>query len=412
MFDILILIIKNRKLSKNLATLFMQKKKRRPVVPQQSINFADSLTATAAPAAQAPEYNLTSGSESEPAQQSFETNGSMTFYCNGFLPERDYLGNETREQAAEKDAEGNGETMHTEDTSIEGGENYWGSIDEQLEERFTGKEPNADSTFYFDGSAGPLSSANDRMEYGEAAGQMIIRQLQGGGFKLDENGCIPDAINVVGHSMGAAYAAGLAKTLLAHNAEQGKTVFDVRAVYYFAPHQPADIEHPSEVRGVQYSHKNDAVSSEGDSSDPLSLWGILPKSTGSILAPIGGIHEYMVHDVPGLDQSLLGDRGGHNVTDHEYTLDKYKPGRDGYIAPNSDTDYDTENYNGQVVSNEGYEKQSIHLPQLIDKLEGLPQDIRDKISELEEWMNMNVNSANSLFKEKIGQGEDWLDEKR
>ncbi len=388
----------------------MRKKTKRPAAPQKSINFADSISQTSAPSMQAPEYNLTSGSESEQENKSFDTQGSITFYVNGFLPERDYLGNESREEAEKQDSEGNGETMHEDQSQIKGGEGYWGNIDDQLEERFTGKEPNADSTFYFDGSAGPLSSAKDRMEYGEAAGQMIIRQLQAGSFAVDENGCIPDDINIVGHSMGGAYAAGLARTLLAHNQDQGKQVFNVRAVYYFAPHQPADIEHPSEIRGVQYSHKNDVVSSDG--SNASSGWGIIPKGSGSYLAPIQGIHEFMVHDVPGLDQSLLGDRGGHNVTDHDYTLTKYKPGRDGYIAPNADTDYDTENYNHQEVSQEGYEGRSINIPKIIDKVEGLPQDIRNKISELQEWVRQNVSSANSIFKEKVGQGADWLDEKR
>ena len=389
----------------------MQRKKQlRPQQDKKSINFADSLASTAAPSKQPPEYSMTTAEPAAEQKTPHESNGSITFYCNGFLPGRDYLGNETRDQAAQNDSEGNGETMHKDDTSIQGGENYWGSIDEQLEERFTGKEPNADSTFYFDGSAGPLSSAKDRMEYGESAGHMIIRQVQGGEFNLDENGCLPDTINVVGHSMGAAYAAGLAKTLLQHNEDQGKTVFNVRAVYYFAPHQPGDIEHPSSIRGVQYSHKNDAITSQADSDDMSALWGLIPKAAGSNLAPINGIHEFMVHDVPGLDQSVIGDRGGHNIEDHEYTLDLYKPGRDGYIAPNSDSDYDE--YKNQTVSQDGYEKQGVDLPKLLDKLESLPSDVRAKISELEGWMSQNVNNANSIFKEKVGQGQEWLDEKR
>ncbi len=378
----------------------------------QSINFADSLAKqSAVKGIEAPEYAL-AGDQEQGKSGPYETNGSITFYCNGFLPERDYLGNDVRAENAKNDPDSNGERMHADESSIKSGEHYWGNIDEKLEERFTGKEPNADSTFYFDGSAGPLSSANDRMKYGESAAQVIIKQVESGQFQLDENGVLPDAINVVGHSMGAAYAAGLARGLLNYNEEQGKKVFNVRAVYYFAPHQPMDIEHPSEVRGVQYSHKNDSVSSNGDSKDPKALWGILPKATGSYLAPITGIHEFMVHDVPGLDGSLLGDRGGHNVSDHEYTLDKYKKGREGYVAPNADEDYDSENYKSQTVSNEGYEKPSFHLPNLLDKLEGLPADLRNKIDELEDWLSKNVNDANSIFKEKVGQGKGWLDEKR
>ena len=388
----------------------MNKKFRKPSVQRQSINFADSLKGTETPSKQPPQYNLTSGAENESENKTFDSQGNITFYVNGFLPQRDYLGNQSRQDAQENDAEGNGEIMYEDQSEIKGGEGYWGAIDDKLEERFTGKEPNADSTFYFDGSAGPLSSAKDRMEYGEAAGHMIIRQLQDGSFNLDDNGCIPDDINIVGHSMGGAYAAGLAKTLLTHNEEQGKTVFNVRAVYYFAPHQPADIEHPSQVRGVQYSHKNDVVSSEG--SNASSLWGLIPKASGSYLAPISGIHEFMVHDTPGLDQSLLGDRGGHNATLHEYTLDRYKPGRDGYIAPNSDSDYDSENYKHQEVSQEGYEGRAVNIPKIIDKVESLPTDIKNKIAELQDWANRNVSNASNLFRNKVGDGVDWLNEKR
>lgn len=386
-----------------------RRKKKKP----QSINFADSLASKKdVKGINAPEYSVTGEHAEQEQAEAFETDGSITFYCNGFLPERDYLGNETREQNEKNDPDGNGEKMHQDESTIEGGESYWGDMDEKLEERFTGKEPQADSTFYFDGSAGPLSSASDRMKYGESAALSIIKQVESGKFELDENGLLPDAINVVGHSMGAAYAAGLARGLLRYNEEQGKKVFNVRSVYYFAPHQPMDIEHPSEIRGVQYSHKNDSVSSNGDSKEASALWGLLPKGTGSSLAPISGIHEFMVHDVPGLDGSLLGDRGGHNVSDHDYTLDKYKKDRDGYIAPNADSDYDTENYKHQTVSNEGYEKPSIHLPKLIDKLEGLPADIRNKIDEIQSWLGENVSDANSIFKEKVGQGQEWLDEKR
>ena len=392
--------------------MYDKKKQNKPQSKKKSINFADSLqNSEEAASMAAPEYAKTlSNSTGEEEKKPYDTGGSITFYVNGFLPERDYLGNEQRSTNADQDSEKNGEVMHQDESGIKSGEDYWGAMDEKLEERFTGKEPNADSTFYFDGSAGPLSSAKDRMEYGENAAKMIVRQVQAGEFQLDENGLLPDTINVVGHSMGAAYAAGLTKGLLDYNKEQGKTVFDVRATYYFAPHQPLDIEHPSEIRGVQYSHKNDAVTSDGDSAE--SLWGLLPKGTGSSLAPISGIHEFMVHDVPGLDNSLLGDRGGHNITDHDYTLSKYKPGRDGYISENGESEYDSGTYNRPTVSTEGYEKRPVHLPQLIDKLEGLPGDMRQKIDELKQWLNGNVSNANSVFKEKVSQGREWLDDKR
>lgn len=398
------------------------KKHKKPVETTKSINFADSLASELpTPGIQAPDYqsanksnstSKTAATSDTPKKGAFQTEGSITFYCNGFLLERDILGNNQRKRQADQDADGNGEVMHEESSTIKKGETYWSGMENKLEERFTGKEPNADSTFYFDGSAGPLSSAKDRMTYGQDAAKIIIKQVESGQFALDDNGVIPAVINVVGHSMGAAYAAGLANGLLAYNDEKGKKIFNVKAVYYFAPHQPMDIEHPSQVRGVQYSHKRDTVSSDGNSSDPLALWGALPNATGSKLGPINGIHEYMVHDTPGLSQSLLGDRGGHSMIDHEYTLDKYKEGREGYVAPNADTDYDSENYRHQAIDNSAYERRDVHLPQLIDKLQSLPSDIRTKIDDIKNWINDNVNDANSTFKEKVFSGKDWLDDKR
>ena len=382
-----------------------KEKVRRPQLQKSkpNVNFADSLQKPMdTKGVAAPDYSKTlTSANDEQEKQPYNTGGSITFYVNGFLLERDLLGNKDRKNKAENDPEGNGEQMHEENSGVRKAEDYWGSMDEKLEERFTGKEPNADSTFYFDGSAGPLSSAKDRMGYGENAARIIISQVESGAFELNENGVLPDTINVVGHSMGGAYAAGLTKGLLDYNKEQGKTVFDVRATYYFAPHQPLDIEHPSEIRGVQYSHNHDTVTSSGP----------LPKVTGSNLAPIKGIHEYMVHDVPGLSKNLIwGDRGGHNLEDHEYSLSKYKPGRDGYLAPNADADYDE--YNRPTVSQEGYEPLKIDIPKGLDKLESLPSDVRQKIDELKQWLNENISGANSIFKDKVSEGREWLDEKR
>lgn len=403
--------------------MFAKKHLKRAIDAKKSVNFADSLSAKQDGAASQSAQSIGAAHQNNKAQAKsttgagneskgpYETNGSITFYCNGFFPTRDFLGNEDREKTAEGDENQNGETMHEEASGIKGGAGYWGDLPDKMEERFTGKEPNADSTFYFDGSAGPLSSAGDRMKYGLDAAQRVIAQVESGQFQLNDQGVLPDKINIVGHSMGGAYAAGLAKGLLAYNESKGKKVFDVRAVYYMAPHQPMDIEHPSEVRGVQYSHKKDIVSSDGNAGIE-GLYGAIPKASGSIIGPIGGIHEYMVHDTPGLDQSVLGDRGGHSVEHHDYIFDKYKEDRDGYVAPNADTKYDGENYSHKVQSNEGYERRGFHLPNMLDELENLPDNLRKKVDDAKRWIDEHVSSSHAIFKEKVGEGKAWLDEKR
>lgn len=418
-----------------------EKESHRTNETQQSISFAESLSDNKlAPGKGAPSYSVANqenekgGKKSKQTagndgQKTYETGGSITFYCNGFLMERDLAGNEGREERAKADDNKNGEVVYDNNSEIEGGESYWSGIEGQMEERFTGKAPNADSTFYLDASDAPWTSAADRMKDGHDAAAKVIEKVKAGQFKLNQNGELPDAINIVGHSMGGAYAAGLAKGLLEYNEQQGKEVFKVRAVYYFAPHQPMDIEHPSEVRGVQYSHKNDTVSSNADAKGLSTLYGGIPKFTGSRVGPIGGIHEYMEHDVPGLSQSLLSDRGGHNVSDHQYVLSKYGQGFDGHVAANDDKSYDKDNYKHQVKSQDGYKKAGFSLPNVLDDLEALPDVLRGKVDEAEswvsdqltkgreaidrgkEWADSKVEEGTEYAHDKIGEGDEWLDEK-
>jgi len=68
-----------------------------------------------------------------------------------------------------------------------------------------------------------------------------------------------ETIKIVGHSHGAAYAAGIASALSKHSKYGSLIEF----VDYLAPHQPGDITHPSGVKGRQFSTKSDKVSSKG-----------------------------------------------------------------------------------------------------------------------------------------------------
>ena len=68
-----------------------------------------------------------------------------------------------------------------------------------------------------------------------------------------------ETIKIVGHSQGAAYAAGIASALAKHSKYGALIEFED----YLSPHQPGDIKHPSGVKGRQFSTKNDKVSSKG-----------------------------------------------------------------------------------------------------------------------------------------------------
>ena len=297
----------------------------------------------------------------------------MTLYAHGFVPSRDFLGNNARHNVGERvfredyngywDASprawgeqdtdrGDGHTCPLPENNDE----ERASVGEQMLSHFADDGP----TYYFDGSAGPFSSARSRM----ASGMKGADELDQGRIRTDakdkslekdeveekneaagpveedawrEEGNEP--VFIVGHSMGAAYAAGLANRLKELNQQreaQGLPPrYDLKAVYYLAPHQPKSIEHPSDVFGVQYSHPDDSVTS----------MGLISLFSGSRLGKINGIAEEHFlqsdkHDCdnPNWNENVFfkgkngyADRGGHNVGEQVYLFEEMK--ENGIVPP-------------------------------------------------------------------------------
>lgn len=67
-----------------------------------------------------------------------------------------------------------------------------------------------------------------------------------------------ETIKIVGHSQGAAFAAGMANAI-ANSRYKSLLEF----VDYLSPHQPKDFNNPAGVEGRQFSTKSDQVSSKG-----------------------------------------------------------------------------------------------------------------------------------------------------
>lgn len=105
---------------------------------------------------------------------------------------------------------------------------------------------------YVDGMYGQNSGAMERWERGWDEGFLLSNQIRDGMIKLQEG----ETIKLVGHSQGAAHAAGMAWSLLA----DGQTV---EMIFYVAPHQPNQfVTHPF-IFSVQASRDGDQVSSTG-----------------------------------------------------------------------------------------------------------------------------------------------------
>lgn len=127
---------------------------------------------------------------------------------------------------------------------------YWKGVDEAYMKHY-----NDANAYYTNGSFTPMATANARFKEGELAGQQLLKKLESGDIVLKKD----ETIKIVGHSQGAAYAAGIASAL-ANNAKYASLV---EFVDYLSPHQPGDFKHPSGVYGRQFSTESDQISSKG-----------------------------------------------------------------------------------------------------------------------------------------------------
>ena len=127
---------------------------------------------------------------------------------------------------------------------------YWYRIPDEFAEMF--EDPNM---LFTSGSFKPWTMGGTRFSEGYKQAQVLIDMLESGEVTLQDG----ETIKIVGHSHGAAYAAGLATALLEHPKYKHLLEF----VLYFAPDQPNQFSHPEGVPGYQFSTKSDLVSSTG-----------------------------------------------------------------------------------------------------------------------------------------------------
>ena len=146
------------------------------------------------------------------------------------------------------------------------------------------------NAIYTNASAGNTSQAGDRFSEGKAAAFDLISKLNNGDISLADD----ETIKVIGHSQGAAFAAGML-TILAESDYASK----LEAGLYLAPHQPGDFSHPLGVNGVQWSTESDWVSSND--------WRLLGLNGGSSLEMIPGVSTMYTK------KDYDGGRGGHSV---------------------------------------------------------------------------------------------------
>ncbi len=145
------------------------------------------------------------------------------------------------------------------------------------------------------------SQAMDRFNEGQAAANSLIAQIESGDITLAQG----ETIKIVGHSQGAAFAAGMAWTF----ANNEKYAGLLEAVHYLAPHQPGDFMHPATVPGVQFSTMSDLVA-----SSPVIPTGIRVFPNPIMLANGGSSYD-RIPGVQTFNQRTFysGGRRGHSA---------------------------------------------------------------------------------------------------
>jgi RHS repeat-associated protein len=167
---------------------------------------------------------------------------------------------------------------------------YWGNVRNTINDHFGDY-----NNIFVNATDDFKSQASDRYAQGKTSGLELIAQLQNGTIELENE----ETIKVVGHSQGAAFAAGMLSALA-----DSEYASRVELGLYLSPHQPGDFEHPDGIPGAQFSTRSDWVSSK-----PKTLLGQLMQAFNgqSELAEIEGADFLFIRP------NHNGGKGGHNV---------------------------------------------------------------------------------------------------
>jgi RHS repeat-associated protein len=187
---------------------------------------------------------------------------------------------------------------------------YWG-------ETFISKVKNRlgdNNTVFYDGDA-PFTTAktkwgfNHRKQRGGQGARDFDRQVASGNIKLarDSNGKITESVKIFAHSMGYAYAQGMAEHLVSLG-------YKVEVIYAISPENPSAGQRPDGVdRLVQYGSPDDNV------------------------APQGPIHGVTETDFNAKKSGKWDGTGGHGIGSYDYIFG-IQNGVDGEVKKRRDED--------------------------------------------------------------------------
>ncbi len=176
---------------------------------------------------------------------------------------------------------------------------YWGNVRNTINDHFDDY-----NNIFINATDVNGSQASDRFAQGQVSGLEFIEKFRNGEILKNNE----ETIKVVGHSQGAAFAAGIIDALA--NSEYASRV---ELGLYLSSHQTEGFEHNNKVPGAQLSTRSDWVSSKGSpfykNSDAGRLFkGLMNALNGqSKLSKIEGVDFLFIR--PNHDDGL----GGHSV---------------------------------------------------------------------------------------------------
>ena len=175
---------------------------------------------------------------------------------------------------------------------------YWGDFRDSWKMLETTKD--GDRIFFADGSNHAWSNANTRSAKGEKEGIILASMIKNREITMEDG----EFIKLIGHSMGAAHALGMARGLIKSGIDPS-----LIKVFLFASHQPNQMYDFDGLEGVE-------IFQIGRDSDTVSSIGWLATASRSKHRKIANAR-WVIAPV-----KISEDYGGHYI--HTFTSEEFK----------------------------------------------------------------------------------------
>lgn len=193
--------------------------------------------------------------------------------------------------------------------------NYWSTDENSFGEKadlvsLFSQGISDNNILFTSGSSSWDSQAYERKEEGRKKAKLFHSKYLKGDIQLNKD----ETIKIVSHSQGGSHAAGFVEQLMKYKDKNGDPLYNIEIMYYITPHQPTDFTTPKGFPSIQYSHPNDAITTDAAPSwliNGNSKYGLIKGATEFHGDKIFGGENQPAAEGPS------GNMGGHKATDNE-----------------------------------------------------------------------------------------------